>query len=102
MALDAALTGDGFVLTALEVKPNRSPGKAETSSLQVAVRFDLAPSWLHGSWGSTDHWKLNLLLVPMDFRGRNLQGKGRHRHEVPRGGSPAAWGGRGCVDQWLG
>lgn len=37
MALDAALTGDGFVLTALEVKPKRSPDKAETSSLQVPL-----------------------------------------------------------------
>lgn len=48
-----------------------------------AVWFDVAPHWLHGSWGSTDHWKLDLFLVLMDFHGRNLQGKGQHRHDVP-------------------
>lgn len=65
-----------------------------------AIWFDLAPSWLHGSWGSTDLWKLDLVLVLMDFHRRNLQGKGQHWHDVlllPFRDRPADWGTGLCL-----
>ena len=39
--------------------------------------------WLRGAWGRTGCRKLGLLLVTMDFHGRNLHGKGRHWRKVP-------------------